>query len=175
MRGGLTLTRSAAFTDANGAAMSKYNDTTTASANFQLAVSGVHQTLFGADTISRQRSMTATGLLGRETSRTWNGTGPERRRLRRGRRVDAHVQDAGCDDHRERGGEAPAQPESVAAERPRDAPDQRHGHRVGERREPHFTFEKTVTITFNGTRLVPMKVGDVSFVLDLHTGRAAKA
>src|SRR6476469_1563643 len=35
----------------------------------------LHRTLLGADTISRTRSMTATGLLGHETSRTWNGTG----------------------------------------------------------------------------------------------------
>ena len=37
-----------------------------------------------------------------------------------------------------------------------------------------FSVTKTVTITFNGTRLVPMMVGNVAFTLDLYTGKAVK-
>jgi hypothetical protein len=33
---------------------------------------------------------------------------------------------------------------------------------------------KIVTITFNGTRLVPMSIGGVAFTLDLYTGKAVK-
>ena len=32
----------------------------------------------------------------------------------------------------------------------------------------------TTTITFNGTRLVPMSIGGVAFTLDLFTGKAVK-
>jgi hypothetical protein len=37
-----------------------------------------------------------------------------------------------------------------------------------------FTLSKIVTITFNGTRLVPMSIGGVAFTLDLFTGKAVK-
>ncbi len=37
-----------------------------------------------------------------------------------------------------------------------------------------FTVTKTMTITFNGTRYVPMTVGTMQFTLDLYTGTATK-
>ena len=175
-KNGLTLTRSAAFTDANGAAQSRYNDTTTASANFQMSVTGVHPTLFGADTISRQRNMTATGLVGRETTRTWNGTGS---------RSDAGYAADGAWTRSYKTQDATTIANVVVKLPRREFPWPQSGTITrlisgtgtasanGASRT--FTVNRTVTITFNGTRLVPMKIGDVAYVLDLFTGRAAKA
>lgn len=173
---GLTLSRSVAFYDANGAAMSAYNDTLTASANFQVAVHGVRVATYGADTLSRQRDMTATGLLGHETSRTWNGTGI---RADAGYRVDStrtrtyHTTDTTTF-------------ASIVVDLPRTQyPFPMSGtitrkiagsgsvQRSTVTRT--FTFSRTVTITFNGTRYVPMTVGTKNFVLDLVTGKATKA
>lgn len=175
VKNGLTLSRSAAFTDANGAAMSHYNDTTTATANFQITVTGVHPTLLGADTISRKRNMTATGLIGHETTRTWNGTGT---RSDGGYAQDTlkirtyHTADT-------------ATFANVVVKLPRSQNPwplsgtvtrqiSGTGSVVAGTTTRTFGINKTVTITFNGTRLVPMMVGNVAFALDLFTGKAVK-
>ncbi|HEX4682893.1 MAG TPA: hypothetical protein VH277_09305, partial [Gemmatimonadaceae bacterium] len=175
VKNGLTLSRSAAFTDANGTAMAHFNDTTTASANFQITVSGVHQRLLGADTISRTRNMTATGLLGHETTRTWNGTGT---RSDGGYMQDTakvrtyHTSDA-------------VTFTNVVVKLPRTQNPWPQsgtvtrqisgtGSVVAGTTTRTFNVTKTVTITFNGTRLVPMMVGNVAFTLDLYTGKAVK-
>ena len=175
VKNGLTLSRSAAFTDANGAAMSRYNDTTTASANFQVAVNGVHPTLLGADTISRTRTMTATGLLGRETSRTWNGTG---NRSDGGYANDAartwtyHTTDATTFTNVVVNLPRSANPWPMSGTVTRQIAGTGTVVKDGVTRT--FTVSKTVTITFNGTRLVPMSIGGVAFTLDLYTGKAVR-
>lgn len=173
---GLTLSRSVAFFDSTGAAMSAYNDTLTDSANFQVSVSGVRVVTYGADTISRQRNMTATGLLGHETSRTWNGTGI---RVDGGYRVDStrtrayHTTDttsfANIVVHLPR----TSYPFPMSGTITRRIAGSGSVLRSGTTRT--FTFSRIVTITFNGTRYVPMTVGTASFLLDLVTGKATKA
>ena len=175
VKNGLTLSRSAAFTDANGAAMSRYNDTTTASANFQLSVNGVHPTLLGADTISRTRSMTATGLVGHETSRTWNGTG---NRTDGGYANDTertrtyHTTDATTFTNVVVNLPRSANPWPMSGTVTRQIAGTGTVVKNGVTRT--FTVSKIVTITFNGTRLVPMSIGGVAFTLDLFTGKAVK-
>ncbi|MEP6990362.1 MAG: hypothetical protein ABJA80_05465 [bacterium] len=176
VKNGLTLSRSAAFTDANGGVMSRYNDTTTASANFQLGVSGVRTTTNGADTLSRQRTMTVTGLLGHETTRTWNGSGT---RTDAGYSSDSarvrayHAQDA-------------TTIVNVVVKLPRSANPWPQsgtitrqvagsGSVIANGTTRTFTVSRIVTITFNGTRYVPMMIGNTAFTLDLFTGKAAKA
>lgn len=173
---GLTLSRSVAFFDANGTAMSRYNDTLTASANFQLSVNGIRLVSTGADTISRQRSMTATGLLGHETSRTWNGTGT---RVDGGYRVDSTrtrtystadtTTFANIVVHLPRS-QYPFPFSGTITRKIAGS-----GSVVRATGTRTFTFTRTVTITFNGTRYVPMMVGTRAFTLDLVTGRATKA
>jgi len=175
VKNGLTLSRSAAFSDASGAAMSRYNDTTTASANFQVTVKGVHPTLLGADTISRTRSMTATGLLGHETSRTWNGTG---NRSDAGYANDTertrtyHTTDATTFTNVVVNLPRSASPWPMSGTVTRQIAGSGTVVKNGVTRT--FTVSKIVTITFNGTRLVPMSIGGVAFTLDLFTGKAVK-
>ncbi len=173
--GTLTWTRTVTFYDANGAVMPKYNDTTTASINYQLTESGVRVVDNGADTLSRNRNMTVSGLLGHETSRTWNGTSA---RTDGGYRTDTtktrtyHVSDN-------------ATFANIVVDLPRvDHPFPMSGTvtrnvsgtgavtKDGVTKT--FTLNKTVTITFNGTRYVPMMVGTTAYTLDLVTGKATK-
>jgi hypothetical protein len=172
---GLTLSRSAAFYDASGAPMSRYNDTTTASANFQMAVNGVHVVTEGADSISRTRSMTATTLLGHETSRTWNGTGS---RTDGGYRNEAtvtrtyHTADAATFANIVVSLPRSAHPWPMSGTVTRNVNGMATVVKSGVTKS--FGVTKTVTITFNGTRLVPMTVGSMSFTLDLFTGKVVK-
>lgn len=175
VKNGLTLSRSAAFFDVNGVAMSRYNDTTTASANFQVTVSGVRIHSEGADTISRQRNMTVTGLFGRETSRTWNGTGV---------RSDAGYRQDSTKTRTYRTQDTVTFA-SIVVNLPRSQNPWPMSGTVTRRISGNatvtsatatrtFSVSKTVTITFNGTRLVPMTVGTMSFTLDLYTGKVVK-
>ena len=174
VKNGLTLTRSAAFLDAGGTAMSK-PDSLTASANFQLAVSGVHSALTGADTISRSRNMTATGLLGKETQRTWNGTGS---RSDAGFRSDSgvtrtyHTTDNVTFTNVLVKLPRLTNPWPISGTVVRQVAGSGSATRNGTTRT--FTLSRIVTITFNGTRTVPMTVGTTEFTLDLLTGKATK-
>lgn len=173
---GLTLSRSVAFYDSTGAVMSAYNDTLTASANFQVSVNGVRVVTYGADTLSRQRNMTASGLLGHETSRTWNGTGV---RSDGGYRVDStrtrtyHTTDTTTFANIVVNLPRTTYPYPISGTITRQISGSGSVLRSGTSRT--FTFSRTVTITFNGTRYVPMTVGTMSFILDLVTGKATKA
>lgn len=174
-KNGLTLSRSAQFLDASGAAMPHYNDTTTASANFKVSVTGVHLATEGADTISRQRTMAVTGLLGHETSRTWNGVGV---RSDGGYRQDLtytrsyHTQDNVTFANILVNLPRTQYPWPISGTVTRQI--NGTGTIVSATATRTFTVAKTVTITFNGTHLVPMMVGTVSFTLDLYTGKAVK-
>jgi hypothetical protein len=175
IKDGLTLSRSAAFTDATGSPMSHYNDTATVSANFQIGVAGVRPTLAGADTISRQRTMTATGLAGHETSRTWNGTGS---RNDAGYALDTlktrtyHTQDATTFANVVVKLPRSLNPWPLSGTVTRQINGSASVAKDGVART--FTVAKTVTITFNGTRFAPMSIGGVAFTLDLLTGRATR-
>lgn len=175
VKNGLTLSRSAGFTDAGGAPMSHYNDTTTAAANFMITVSGVHQRLLGADTISRTRNMTATGLLGHETSRTWNGSGT---RSDGGYTQDTakvrtyHTTDTVTFANIVVNLPRSQNPYPISGTVTRQISGS--GSVVAGTTTRTFTVKKTVIITFNGTRYVPMMVGSVAFTLDLYTGKAVK-
>jgi hypothetical protein len=175
VRSGLTLSRTAAFLDAAGTPMSHYNDTTTASANFQLSVAGVHVVSEGADTISRSRTMTVTNLLGHETSRLWNGTGT---RADGGYRVDSaatrsyHTSDAVTLTNVAVSLPRSSHPWPISGTVTRQVSGTGTVAKNGVTKS--FAVTKTVTITFNGTRLVPMTVGSMSFTLDLFTGKVVK-
>jgi hypothetical protein len=70
-------TRSVTFYDANGAVQTSYDSLTTDSIQFVLEVSGSASRDNWSASIDRTRQMTISGLLGQETTRTFNGTGTE--------------------------------------------------------------------------------------------------
>lgn len=73
---GLTVSRSYAFYDGAGQPMKVKDDLATASINFQLSMNGVvsRDSSFSG-VVHRTRNVTISGLLGKETTRRWDGFG----------------------------------------------------------------------------------------------------
>lgn len=174
-RDGLTLQRSFALFDTNGDPMSAYDAILTASANVKATVTGIHVALAGEDTVDRQRDVTVSGLAGAETSRTWNGTGS---RDDGGYRQDTdrlrtyHTTDAVTWTNVVVNLPRLTNPWPISGTITRQIQGTGSVMRNGTTRT--FTIQRTVTITFNGTRYVPMLVGTTPYVLDLLTGHAVK-
>lgn len=173
---GLTLTRDFAFYDANGTAQAAYDSITTASANFHVTVTGVHTGLAGQDTVNRDRSLTVSGLAGKETSRTWNGTGT---------RTDGGYR-SGTDGTRTYHVTDNVTIASVVVNLPRSSNPwpvsgtitrniTGTGSLVRSGLTKTFTITKTVTITFNGTQNATVTVDAINYTLDLSTGVATKS
>jgi len=173
--GGLTLNRDYAFFDASNTAQAAYSASTTASANFHVNVAGVHVVDTGADTVSRDRSLTVSGLLGAETLRTWNGAGTRNdggyRQFADAKRTYHTTDNVTIN--------------SVVVDLPRSSNPwpasgsiTRHvvgtGSVVKSGLSKSFTIDKTVTVTFNGTEFVTMNIGTDTYTLDLATGTATK-
>jgi hypothetical protein len=173
---GLTMNRDYAFFDGGGAPTPAFNNLTTASVNFHVALSGVHLADAGADSVDRDRNVTVSGLTGEETSRTWNGTGT---RDDGGYRMDGdvkrsyHVQDNVTfsnivvslprSEHQwPMSGTITRQLNGSGAVKRGDA-------------ERSFSISRTATITFNGTQFVPLTVGGVTYTLDLATGHVVRS
>ncbi len=80
-REGLLFTRTVTFFDAVGAVQSSFDSLLTASVNFHVLVTSDSAQSADDDddgetrTVRNERDLTVTGLLGLETSATWNGTG----------------------------------------------------------------------------------------------------
>lgn len=74
-RQGLTVTRSCVFKDAAGNTQAAYDSLTTASVQVNATVKGEVTRGPMSMTVDRTREMVVTGLAGRETTATWNGTG----------------------------------------------------------------------------------------------------
>lgn len=73
---GLTVTRSYTFIDASGTPMQHYSDTATARIDYQSKSDGpVGDGVKFYGTTHRTSTQTASGLLGKETVRVWDGTG----------------------------------------------------------------------------------------------------
>lgn len=73
-REGVTATRTCTYKDANGNTQAAYDSLTTASVRMQVSITGSLSREHISGTMSRQSDMTVSGLVGKETSRTWNGT-----------------------------------------------------------------------------------------------------
>lgn len=176
--GGLTLNRDYAFFDANNQAQSAYDAAATASANFHVSVSGIHTAtvLVGADTVSRDRNFTVSGLLGAETSRTWNGTGTR----------NDHGERDGSDAKRNYATNDQVTVTNVVVDLPRSSnPWPMSGtitrHITGTASVSKsgvtktFSVDRTVTITFNGSQNATVTVNGNTYTLDLSTGVATKS
>jgi hypothetical protein len=173
--GGLTLNRDYAFFDANSTAQSAYDPSTTASANFHVNVAGVHVVTAGADTVSRDRSLTVSGLAGAETQRTWNGTGT---RNDGGYRQDTdvkrnyHVNDNVTVSNVVVNLPRSSNPWPISGTITRQISGTASVSRAGVSKS--FDVTRTVTITFNGTQYATVTVGTDTYTLDLATGVATK-
>ena len=172
-RSGITLARSFALLDAQGQAQSAFDAITTASANFVTTLSGaVARENFSA-TISRQRNITVSGLAGNESTHIINGTG-----------ATSNTSSRHSDDGPERSYSmtettsivnvvVPFPHASGAWPLSGSITRQISLTRDGEQGSP-VARSRTATVTFNGTQLVPIVVGDRSLMLDLATGKIVR-
>lgn len=171
---GLSVTRSLAFFDASGAPMNHF-DSTTASMNVQAALTGVIVTASGADTVNGTRDLTASGLLGHNTTRIWNGTGNGTHAAYWSDSAASRTADVSY-------GSTIA---DVVVALPRSANPYPLsgtitrvviGTGVVTKGDSVRTvsISRTVTVTFNGTEFASMTIGSQSYTLDLATGKASK-
>jgi hypothetical protein len=166
--GGLSGTATVTLFAANGTAQTAYDPLTTASAQFNTYVFG-HTAVGAWDAIvGRHRQLTETGLAGAETASIWNGTGTDTLLVvdstdgpSRSYTVFSTVTvtsviapSPGSDAHWPVTGTITQQLVMAATS----------GESNG------LTFRLTATVTFNGTNLVPLIVGNRSFQLDLGSG-----
>jgi hypothetical protein len=175
--GGLTLNRDYAFFDANNQPQSAYDAATTDSANFHVSVVGTITFSNGQANVNRDRNFTVSGLLGAETSRTWNGTGSRNDNGSRNG-TDGTVRSYQTADA--------LTVSQVVVDLPRSTyPWPMSGtitrHITGTASVSRngvtksFSVDRTVTITFNGSQTATVTVNGNTYTLDLSTGVATKS
>lgn len=169
-RGPLTVARSYQFTDEDGNAQQQFDRLLTASANVRATVDGEWSNDTWSASIHRERDLTATGLLGEETQRTWNGTGESE--ITRSRHTDSGEErsyNLSCetviddvvvpvprsDERFPRSGTISIRCEVTFVGGPRDGQ----------------TIERAMTITFDGDQTATVTVGDRTFEIDLKERR----
>jgi len=126
--------------------------------------------------VNSDRTLTVTGLAGKETSRTWNGTGT---------RTDGGYRN-GTDATRTYHVTDNVTVANVVVNLPRSSNPwpvsgtitrniSGTGSVVKSGVTKSFAITKTVTITFNGTQTATVTVDAVTYTLDLSTGVATKS
>lgn len=165
-RDGLTIVRTCTFKDANGATQAAYDSLTTASAVIHAEIDGTISRNNWEATVSRVRDLTVTGLAGTETQRTWNGTGS-------GTAQRSRHTNSGETRQYDITGNSTITDVVVALPRTENRwpisgtiTHQATIKITGGPRDGQ-TVTRTVTITFNGTQSVAVKVNDDSFTFDL--------
>ncbi|PYP39934.1 MAG: hypothetical protein DMD43_09685 [Gemmatimonadetes bacterium] len=170
---GITITRSYAFWDAANAVQQAYDATTTAKANIQTSFVGTRSGDDWSGSVDRGKNLTATGLAGAETQRTWNGTGHDKI-------TRSHVTDAG--ETRTYDLDCSVTVQDVVVPVPTSATSGPHfplsgtitrtctvtivgGPRDG------TTVTRTAVVTFNGGSTATLTIGDKTFTIDLTTRR----
>ncbi len=171
-RNNLTVVRTCTFKDAAGATQASYHPLNTASAAVHAVITGSVTREHWSAEVSRVRNLTVTGLAGQETTRTWNGTGTgtsaRERHTENGSReyqVEGAVTITAvvipvprADDTWPLSGTIARQATVTVVGGPNDG----------------TVRQRTVTITFNGTQLVPITVNGNSFTFDLKTRRIVR-
>lgn len=168
-REALTIVRTCTFKDAAGTTQSDYNPLTTAAADIHAVITGgVTRDNWTASDINRIRDLVVSGLAGIETQRTWNGAGTGSSKRER------HTENGEVRDYTTA---STLTVTNVVVPAPRTENSWplsgtiiRHvtitvvgGPNDGK------TRERTVTITFNGSQLVPIQVNDKAYTFDLKT------
>ena len=172
--GGMSITHAYAFLTDDGTPQERFDPVTTESIRSRMSRSGTMITPRLELTIDHERSTTVSGLAGAETRHILNGTGT-RDDLRRSR-----------EDGVRRSGTLTSRDTITdvvrllpAAEHPWPASGTIvHNIAATQTVEGDRTVTRSrsrrVVVTFNGTSLVPMTVGDRQFTLDLATGRVVR-
>ena len=165
-QGGLNVTRSYAFFDGANAVQQAYDALLTARANIRTRVQGSHSGEHWAATIDRSRELNVTGLVGTETQRTFNGTGTSSATRSR---------------HNDEGAERTYDIDCTLTVANVIVPVPNGSDRfplsgtitractvtfVGGPRDGQ-TVQRTAVLTFNGTQIATMTVGDRTFDVDL--------
>lgn len=174
-RGPFTYNRSYAYRDSAGTSQRAYSATTTASANFKWALSGTITKSRWSGSMSRDRDITISGLLGSNSSVTVNGTGAAERQRTKFLRDSAGPTGL----TREYNMEATVAIENVvtpAIRMPDAWPASGTITRNYQVTRIDATNGNTVTtrnsvVTFNGTQFAKLVVNGKEFTLDLATGR----
>ena len=168
-RDALTIVRTCTFKDAAGAAQTDYDRLTTASAAIHAVITGsVVRENWTATDINRVRDLIVSGLGGVETQRTWNGTGTGSSNR------DRHVEGT---DTRNYTAASVLTVTNVVVPAPRTENSWPLSGTITRTvtltvvggPNDGKTRQRTVTITFNGTQLVPLTVNEKSFTFDLQT------
>jgi hypothetical protein len=172
---GVTVTRTLEFFDVNGVVMNHF-DSTTASMNVQAVLAGIVATATGADTVNGTRNLTATGLLGHNTTRTWNGTGASTHGefwtdSAASRTADVSFSSTFSNIVVQLPRSANPYPVSGSITRVVSGT----GVVTKNGKTKSVTISRTVTITFNGTEFAAMTDGTNNYTLDLATGTATKS
>lgn len=179
-RGPFETTRSYAYANEAGAAQNAYSATTTASANFRWSLAGTITKRRWSGTVSRNRDMTITGLLGANTTITINGTSAsERQRTRFAREESESGANAVERTYDMEGSTVIANVVTAAVRLPDTWPASgtiTRTHTVTRTDSVNGTRTSTRTsvVTFNGTQFVPLTVNGTAFTLDLATGDVTK-
>jgi hypothetical protein len=173
-RGPFTLSRSYAYLDGAGAAQSAYSATTTAAANFKWTLAGEITKRNWSGSMTRNRDITLSGLLGTNAAVTVNGTGSgERQRtvflrdsagpngLTRTYDMQATLAIANVVTPAIRLPDAWPISGTVTRNYSLTRTDATNGV---------TTTTRNSVVTFNGTQFVPLVVNGKAFVLDLDTG-----
>lgn len=150
---GLTSTRSYQFLDANGVPQSAFDSSATASIHFLSHLGGTI-TRHGVTTVvDDNRDLTVSGLAGHETTRVWNGTGTSSR----------HDSSSA--------GAVGVHSTTVVEDVTIPAPFARDSWPLSGTITTHLVStigtDVLATITFNGTRNVPLTIGDTTITIDL--------
>ncbi len=160
-RDGLTELRSYQFLDGAGVAQQAYDTLTTASIRFQSHLYGTRE--HGRwRSIDDTRDLVESGLAGAETTRLWNGTGHSMRQ--------DSVNTSGTAALVTREATTTVTDVSIPSPWRRDSWPLSGTLRT--RLVTSSGVDLTSTITFNGTRYVPMVVGDSTYTVDLARGTA---
>lgn len=158
----LTVERTCTYKDAAGNTQNAYDASTTASANMVAVIKGAVEREKWSGTVDRSTNLTVSGLEGAETQATWNGTSS-------GTATKVRVSDDGEERSYEmsHSGKAtnvvvpvPATPTgwplSGTIERT-----------VTVKKSDGTTTTRTVSVTFNGTNIVPITVNGETMDFDL--------
>lgn len=175
VRGPFTATRSYAYLDAAGAGQNAYSATTTAAANFKWAVSGTITRDKWSGSMSRNRDITLSGLLGANSTVTINGTGS--REMQRTKFLrDSAGPNGLTRDYDLEASVAIANVITPAIRMPDAWPVSGTITRIYKVTRTDATNGTIVTtrnsvVTFNGTQFVDLVVNGKTFTLDLSTGK----
>jgi len=161
--GSLSIEREVTFRDRDGNVQDAFDGETTESIQFVFSIVGEWSHEHVTASVNHQRDFTVSGLTGEETQRIWNGTATSTKN--RTRVIDVEGE-------RTYDVSMSTLVEDVVVPVPRSWPLSGRITRDVTVTKPDGTVrQRMVTVTFNGTPLVPLVVNGTEFTLDLEHRR----